>query len=97
MILQIVKQVLTVYSWLVVGALLVLLWRIAGFYEDASGQKVGHQFLLLPGALLAAGVIWYLRHNRDFVGEPIGDLLLFSGGTLLILFGSRLQNLMTGK
>ncbi len=95
--MQIAQQVLTVYSWLVIGALLFFLWRIARFYENASGQHVGHRFLLLPGALLAAGVIWYLRHGGDFVGQPIGDLLLFGGGVLLFLFGNRLQKLMTGE
>ena len=97
MFMQIAKQVLTVYSWLIIGALLFVLWRIAAFYEDASGHRVGARFLLLPGALLVAGVIWYLRYDCDFVGRPVGDLLLFAGGTLLMLFGSRLQKLMTGK
>jgi hypothetical protein len=95
--MQITQQILTVYSWLVIGALLFFLWRIARFYEKASGQRVGYRFLLLPGALLAAGVIWYLRYDSDFVGQPIGDTLLFGGGILLLLFGNRLQKLMTGE
>ena len=97
MLLQITKQILTVYSWLVIAALLYFLWRIASFYADASGQRVGHQFLLIPGALLAAGVIWYLRYESDFIGQPIADLLLFGGGILLFFFSGRLQKLMTGE
>jgi hypothetical protein len=97
MFLQVAKQVLIVYSWLVIGALLFFLWRIASFYENASGHPVGHRFLILPGAILAAGVIWYLRSDSDFVGQPIGDLLLFTGGILLFLFTERLQRLMTGE
>ncbi len=97
MLLQIAKWVLTVYSWLVVGALLYFLWRIASFYANASGQRVGHRFLLLPGALLAAGVVWYLQYDRDFVGQPTADLLLFGGGILLFFFSGRLQKLMTGE
>ncbi len=97
MLLQITKYVLTVYSWLAIGALLFFLWRIAGFYQDASGQRVGHRFLLLPGALLIGGLIWYLVHDIDFIGKPIGDLLLFGGGILLVLFSERLQKLMTGE
>jgi hypothetical protein len=77
--------------------LFFFLWRIAEFYERASGQRVGYRFLVLPGVLLAAGVVWYLAHNNDFVGQPIGDLLLFAGGILLFLFSSRLQKLMTGE
>jgi hypothetical protein len=95
--LQIAKSILAVYAWIVVGVLFFFLWRIAGFYERASGQRVGHRFLVLPGVLLAAGVIWYLLHNSDFVGEPVGDLLLFCGGGLLFLFSNRLERLMTGE
>jgi len=97
MLLQITKWILSVYSWLVIGALLYFLWRIASFYANASGQRVGHRFLLLPGILLAAGVIWYLRSDTDFVGQPAGDLLLFAGGILLFFFSGRLQKLMTGE
>jgi hypothetical protein len=95
--LHIAKSILAVYAWLVVGMLLLFLWRIAGFYATASGQPVRHRFLVLPGVLLAAGAIWYLLNNRDFVGEPVGDLLLFGGGGLLFLFSNRLERMMTGE
>jgi ABC-type Fe3+ transport system permease subunit len=95
--LQIAKSILAVYAWIVVGVLFVFLWRIASFFGRASRQRVRHRLLVLPGVLLAAGVVWYLLHNRDFVGEPVGDLLLFSGGSLLFLFSSRLERLMTGE
>jgi hypothetical protein len=97
MALQIAKTVLAAYAWIVVGVLFFFLWRVARFYERASGQQVGHRSLALSGALLAAGVIWYLVHDADFVGYPMGDLLLFIGGVLLLLFGNRLQKLMTGE
>lgn len=97
MVLQVTKQVLAIYSWLVIGALFFFLWRIAAFFEQASGQRIGYRFLVVPGLLLGAGAIWYLRYDNDFVGQPVADLLLFGGGILLVLFGSRLQNLMTGE
>jgi hypothetical protein len=97
MLVAIAKQVLAVYAWITIAALLFFLWRVAGFYEKASGQQVGHRFLLLPGALLLAGAVWYLRYDPDFVGHPVADLLLFSGGVLLFLFSSRLARLMTGE
>jgi hypothetical protein len=93
---EIVKTALTVYAWMVVGLLLFFLWRIAAFYERASGKHVGSRFLGLPGVLLAAGVAWYGVRNVDFVGQPVGDLLLFAGGSLLFLFSTRLVRLMTG-
>lgn len=97
MLMQITKQILAVYSWLVIGVLLFFLWHVAGFYERASGEQVGHRFLIIPGLLLAAGVLWYLQYDSDFVGRPVGDLLLFGGGILLLTFSNRLHKLMTGE
>lgn len=95
--MEIVETILTVYSWAVIGMLVVILQRIAYFYEKTSGQRTGYYFFLLPALLLAAGAIWYLLHGSTFIGQPIGDLLLFGGGVLLCLFGFRLQDLMTGE
>ena len=88
---------LTIYSSVVIGILIVFLWRVAYFYEKTSGYRVGHYFFALPALLLMAGVIWYLRQGGEFTGQPIGDLLLFGGGALLCILGSRLQTLMTGE
>ncbi len=95
--MQTVKYVLTIYSWVVVGGLIVFLGRIAYFYEKTSGQRVSFCFLFPPAMLLAAGAIWYLVYDIEFIGQSTGDLLLFSGGILLCLFGLRLQELMTGE
>jgi cbb3-type cytochrome oxidase subunit 3 len=95
--MDIVKYILAIYSWAAIGLLLVFLGRIAYFYEKTSRQQTGYYLLVLPGLLLIAGVVWYLRQNAEFTGEPIGDLLLFSGGALLCLFGVRLKEFMTGE
>ncbi len=96
-VIELVKIILTIYAWAVIGMLIVFLCRIAYFYEKTSGQRVGYYFLFLPALLLAAGAIWYLVYDREFIGRPISDLLLCSGGVLLCLFGFRLQELMTGE
>jgi len=93
----VIQTVLAVYAWIVIGTLLVFLGRVAYFYEKTSGQRVGYYILVLPALLLAAGAIWYLVSNREFIGQPIGDMLLCVGGVLLCLFGARLQELMTGE
>jgi hypothetical protein len=92
-----IQTVLTVYAWAVIGILIVFLGRIAYFYAKTSGQRVGYYFLVFPALLLAAGAIWYLVSDQAFIGQPVGDLLLFAGGLLLCLFGARLQELMTGE
>lgn len=95
--MEMVKYILAIYSWGVIGVLLVFLWRIAYFYEETSGQRVPHYALVFPSLLLVASVVWYLIRDVEFTGQPIGDLLLFVGGVLLLAFGSRLQELMTGE
>ncbi|MDY6876349.1 MAG: hypothetical protein SWK90_09135 [Chloroflexota bacterium] len=95
--MEAVKYILAIYSWIVVGILIVFLWRIAYFYEKTSGHHVGHYVLLLPSLLLAVGVVWYLTHGGKFIGEFVADMFLLGGGVLLCLFGFRLQGLMTGE
>jgi hypothetical protein len=95
--MQVLKYVLTIYAWLVIGMLLIFLGRIAYFYEKTSGQRVGHYLLFIPSLLLAGGAVWYLLRSVEFIGESIGNVLLFIGGLLLFLFSGRLQELMTGE
>ncbi len=95
--METVKYILSIYSWGVIGILIVFLGRIAYFYEKTSGQRMGYYLFILPALLLAAGAIWYLVHNVEFTGQPVGDLLLFGGGVLLSALGIRLQESMTGE
>ncbi|MBL7063572.1 MAG: hypothetical protein ISS49_05100 [Anaerolineae bacterium] len=92
-----IEYILAIYSWVVIGMLIVFLWRIAYFFERTSGQRVGYRFLILPALLLVAGVVWYLVCGGEFIGQPAGDVLLFSGGVSLCLFGLHLHKLMTGE
>lgn len=95
--MEAIEFVLTIYSWVIVGILVVFLWRVAFFYEKTSGQRVGYRVLIFPALLLTAGVVWYLVYDVEFAGESTADLLLFGGGVLLGLFGIHLQQLMTGE
>jgi hypothetical protein len=94
--MEIIKYILAIYSWAVVGILAVFLGRIAYFYEKTSGQQTNYNFLFLPALLLLSGAVWYLVRNVEFTGQSVGDLLLFCGGVLLGMFGVRLQEFMTG-
>ena len=95
--MPIVEYILAIWSWVVIGVLLVFLWRIAYFYQKTSGQRVGYHLFVAAALLLTAGAVWYLVFDVGFTGEPFADLLLFGGGLLLFAFGSRLQELMTGE
>ena len=96
-VMVVTKYALSIYSWLVVGVLMLFLWRIARFYEKTSGQRVAHYLLVFPVVLLIAGVTWYLLHDVEFIENPAGNMLLFGGGLLLFMFGGHLQELMTGE
>lgn len=95
--MELIETILTIYSWTVIGILIVVLGRIAYFYEKTSGQRTGYFFSLLPALLMTASAVWYLVCGEEFTGQPAGDLLLFGGGVSLCLFGFRLQELMTGE
>ncbi len=94
--MEIIKYILAIYSWAVIGILTVFLGRIAYFYEKTSGQRTNYYFLIFPTLLLISGAVWYFVYNVEFTGQPVGDLLLFCGGVLLGVFGVRLQEFMTG-
>jgi len=95
--MRVIQGLLTAYAWVIVGVLVVFLWRIAFFYEKTSGRWVGHFLVFVPGALLLAGVARYFLARKPLVGDSLGDLLLFLGGGGIALFGMRLQHLMTGE
>ena len=92
-----VQAILTAYSWVGVGILIMFLWRIAFFYEKTSNRWVGHYLLMIPGLILLAGVVTYLIVGKPLVGDSVGDLLLFVGGLGVAVFGIRLQRLMMGE
>ena len=91
------QTILMAYSWIVVGVLIIFLWRIAFFYEKTSERWVGHYLVMIPGLVLLAGVVRYLVVGKPLVGDSVGDILLFVGGLGMTVFGMRLQRLMTGE
>jgi len=93
---QVMQNVLTIYAWVIVSALIVFLWRIAFFYEKTSSRWVGHYLVLLPGLVMLAGVVRYYVSGKRLVGDPVGDLLLFVGGAGVAAVSVRLNLLMTG-
>ena len=95
--MQIVEYMLAIWSWILIGVLIAFLWRVAFFYQKTSGQRVGQWLVLIPAVLLVAGSILYLVYDVRFIGIPVADLLLFSGGLSLVIFGIHLRELMTGE
>ena len=99
-LMQILELLLTCYTAVIILVLIFFLGRIAYFYQKTSQRRVGYLFVIFPALLLVGGVIWYVVtqwQQVDFVGSPVGDILLFLGGLLLFLYGARLQQFMTGE
>ncbi len=87
--------VLTLATWGLVGVLIVVVYRIARFYQITSGRRTYYQWFLLPLVLLLlAGLL-------TFMVEPllalVRDSLLLVGGISLIGLGYYLWHLMIGS
>ncbi len=88
-------RILTLMIWLGVAVLLLLLYRIAFFYEVSAKQPTHYRWFVAPIILLSASGLRYALVNR-VVGDVIGDSLLMLGGVMLIWLGMRLLRQMTG-
>jgi len=101
--MTILISILTLYSWIVVAGLILILVLIARFYQKkyaelydtASGQKTFSALFGIPLVLFVISAGRYVL-VCDFVGDLIGDLALFVGGVTLAALAYRLQRLMTG-
>ncbi|HET7377318.1 MAG TPA: hypothetical protein VFK30_11465 [Anaerolineae bacterium] len=90
-----VNTVLLLVAWGMVCALVVVLNRIARFYQITSGRRSRYQWFGVPLVLLAAAAVI----DALFVGEPnvLSDALLLVGSASLIGLGYNLLRLMTGS
>jgi hypothetical protein len=90
-----VNAVLLLIAWGVICALVLVLFRIARFYQITSGRRSRYQWFGVPLVLLAAAAVVDVL----FVGEPnvLSDALLLVGGASLIGLGYNLLRLMTGS
>jgi hypothetical protein len=87
---------LTLYIWGVVGALIILLNRIARFYQLTSGRRSYYQLFWAPLACISLGALRYAMQGT-LGGDVLGDGLMLIGGVLLIGLGYYLLKLMTGS
>lgn len=78
-------RVIATLAWLGILFLVFLLWRIARFYEHSSGQRVYAWLFLVILILFLVGAAWYIFANPGFVGIPLADGLLCTGGILSLL------------
>ena len=100
-----IGSILSLYSWVVIGALIVFLFLIGRFYEHKFRRRSYYQLFLLPLVLLTVGAVWYAimafttwrSSPQDFVGIVGADLLFLTGGLVLVGLGSFLYRLMMAR
>jgi Ca2+/H+ antiporter len=87
-------QLLSLYTWFVLAALLLITLLIARFYQQFSGEKTHFRWLVLP--ILLFGVV-VLRYNSidQLGGDWFADSAGGIGGVIVILYCIRLYRQMT--
>jgi len=89
-------KLLTLFIWSGVAILLLLINRIARFYQLTTGVRSHHRLFFVPMVLFYAGVGRYILINSGFAGDVLGDIFFFLGGISLSTIGYHLLRLMTG-
>jgi hypothetical protein len=77
------SQLLALYSWFPVAALLMFLLLIARFYEKFSGKRMYFQAFFVPLMLYGVAAVRYASID-GIVGDPFGDSALAAAGLTLI-------------
>jgi membrane-associated phospholipid phosphatase len=78
------SQLLTLYSWFVLTAVLAFLILIARFYQKFSRVRMYFRLFFIPVLLFGAAAVRYANIDR-VAHDPYADLLTASGGVLLAL------------
>jgi hypothetical protein len=86
-------QLLSLYTWFVLTALILIVMLIARFYQQFSGVNTLYRWFILPIACFAAAVLRYNSVDR-IVGDSLGDALAGVGGAVLIWLIVRLTRQM---
>lgn len=77
------NQVLTLYAWFPLAALLTFMLLIARYYHRFSGERTYYPFYAVPLLLYGLATVRYASLNR-LIGDPVADLLLGAGGVVLL-------------
>jgi hypothetical protein len=89
------NDILLLIAWGGIGALIVVLQRIARFYQLTSGRASHYRWFVVPLLLLIAAAV--VRVADGNLLDLIVDALLLLGSASLIGLGYSLLRLMTGS
>lgn len=88
------NQILLLYTWFPLAAVIAILLLIARFYQKFSGDRTGYMLYLIPLVLFGAGVVRYASIDQ-IAGDTLGDILMGTAGLVLLLLSLWLYHLMT--
>ncbi|MFN8528985.1 MAG: hypothetical protein U0670_10265 [Anaerolineae bacterium] len=88
------SQLLMLYTWFALAALLFFLALIARFYEKFSGEITRYRWFIVPAALFGAATVRYASIDR-IAGDWIGNVLMGIGGLFLLVLAAALYRQMT--
>jgi len=77
------NQVLTLYAWFPLAALLMFMLLIARFYQRFSGERTYYRLYAVPLLLYGLAAVRYASLNQ-VTGDTAADLLLGAGGAVLL-------------
>ncbi len=87
-------QLLTIYAWFPLAALLAIVLLMARFYQNLTGENTRYRFFVLPMVIFGLASAYYASIDRA-LGDPLGDVLLFLGGAALLYLCVNLYRQMT--
>ncbi len=93
--MDIIARILTSVEWVGAAVLLVVMYRIAYFYQVSSNQPTRYLWFFVPMVLLLAGGLRYAM-TIETTTVVVADLLMLMGGLVLIALGMNLLHEMTG-
>ena len=89
------SRILGLYAWAGIGLLLIVLYRIARFYQISAQEPSYYRWFGVPFVLFLSAAVRYAWIG-DFAGDPPGDGLMLAAGSSLFVIGFYLLKLMTG-
>ena len=89
-----VSQLLLLYGWFVLAALLLLIMLISRFYQRFSGESTRYRLFLIPIMGFGIASVRYASIDR-ISGDGIADMLSTVSGVVLLMLAWRLYHQMT--
>jgi len=95
--MELLDELLMLYTLLAIGALVGMLALIARFYQLRSGERSRYRLFLVPLGLFALGGLYQALTIRIPGDDPVDDALLFLGGASLFGLCYLVLHLMTRR